>query len=189
MFNFRCYALELCEFSLDKFYEKPEKYRKLVPSQLDFMLQLSLGLEYIHNQNLIHRDIKPQNVLVISKPSDGCNPLAKWGDFGLSKTTTRGECTMSGQRGTNWYWAPEIWRMTRNKNYQLVKKDDTEKEITTNMTDIFSSGCVFFEFCTEGIHPFGEGSDIITNLSMAQSNPYNLNGKKITTYFFKQIGL
>jgi len=143
------------------------------------MLQLSLGLEHIHSQNLIHRDIKPENVLI--KFSNGI-PIVKWADFGLSKTIMREECILSGPRGTNWYWAPEIWKIWKYNNRRLDKSKKTDKKMMTIMSDIFSSGCVFFEFFTGGIHPFGDGSDIITNLSMEQSNPYNLKGSLI--FFF-----
>ncbi len=166
--------MELCRFSLDKVYRDPEKYQSFLPSQLEFMLQLSNGLEYIHSKNLIHRDIKPHNVL-ISKASDG-NPLVKWGDFGLSKKITREQCILSGHRGTDWYWAPEIWKMSKNNNDSLKKSNDDDNVITI-MSDIFSSGCVFFEFCTLGTHPFGDDEiQIKTNLSIEPSNPYNLNG-------------
>lgn len=140
------------------------------------MLQLSLGLEYIHKQNLIHRDIKPENVL-ISKSSDG-SPLAKWGDFGLSKAMEREECTMSGEKGTYCYWAPEIWKMW--KNGHLLGEKNADKKVMTIMSDIFSTGCVFFKFCTNGIHPFGDDEiQIKSNLSIEPSNPYNLKGNAL----------
>jgi len=83
---------------------------------------------------------------------------------------------MSGKRGTDWYWAPEIWKMWKNNNDRLEQSND-DKKVMTIMSDIFSTGCVFFEFCTCGIHPFGEGEmEIKTNLSMEPSNPYNLKG-------------
>lgn len=165
----------MCHFSLDKVYGDPENYRELVPNQLEFMLQLSFGLEYIHNQNLIHCNIKPHNVL-ISNSSVG-NTLAKWGGFGLSMTTTRGECILSRPWGTYLYWAPEIWKMWKN-NYDRLENSSTDKKVVTIMSDVFSTGCVFFEFCTDGIHPFGDGEfEIKTNLSIEQSNPYNLKGK------------
>lgn len=164
--------MELCELSLYKAFKDLKKYRILLPNPLEFMLQLSLGLEYIHNQNLIHRDIKPENVL-ISKSSDG-TPLVKWGDFGLSKEITKEECTMSGPKGTSLYWAPEIWKMWQNDDC-TQEKNKTDEKVVTIMSDIFSSGCVFFEFCTDGTHPFGDGEpQIKNNLSREPSIPSNL---------------
>ena len=156
--KYRFYALELCDVSLDKVYEEPEKYQGCLPSQLDFMLQLSHGLEYIHDQNLVHRGIKPGNVLITFKSSNVTGEsLAKWADFGLSKITdTRGRFEMSGQRGTDCYWAPEIhsfWdKLDRFKN-----KDADNSKVMTIMSDVFACGCVFFEFCTDRKHPFGDG--------------------------------
>jgi len=164
--------------SLDKVFKEKEKYQELLPNQLEFMLQLSLGLEYIHNQNLVHRDIKPGNVLISKCSNSTGQPLAKWADFGLSKTTdTRGIFDLSGQRGTKCYWAPEIhafWENTRLNRYEMKIGDEDEKEITV-MSDVFSSGCVFFEFCTGGVHPFGNGEAEI-NMNLIQSTPANLNG-------------
>lgn len=123
------------------------KYKGLLPSQLELMLQLSIGLDYIHNQNLVHRDIKSGNVLISFGTGE---PLAKWADFGLSKTTFRGKYDMSGPKGTECYWAPEIralWEYDRL--YRSKKKDAGDKEMTI-MSDVFASGCVFFEFCTGG---------------------------------------
>ena len=50
----------------------------------EILLQLAKGLEYIHNKKLIHRDIKPQNVLICIDPGNQ-QVVMKWGDFGLSK--------------------------------------------------------------------------------------------------------
>lgn len=187
---FRCFALELCDVSLDKVYEDRrnggEKYESLaLPSHLEFILQLSLGLEYIHCQNLVHRDIKSGNVL-ISKSSTDKNPLVKWADFGLVKTTSsRGEFEMSGKRGTDLYWAPEICNFWENAG-RFGTNSDCKRMIMTIMTDVFSSGIVFFEFCTEGVHPFGDGlTQIRTNL--LQSNPYNLKGNNKNIYYDNKI--
>jgi len=47
------------------------------------MLQVSLGLQYLHDSDIIHRDIKPSNILVFSSPSGQI--LYKLGDFGISR--------------------------------------------------------------------------------------------------------
>lgn len=181
-FRFRYFALELCDESLEKVFlpeKHPKKYKGPLPNEVDFMLQLSLGLEYIHKQNLVHRDIKPENVLISSSTGKA---VMKWSDFGLSKEVTKyGEYTMSGSRGTENYWAPEIFELVREKDRSLETNDDEDgadmdMKITV-MSDIFACACVFFKFVTKGIHPFGTNDDIAMNIR--QSNPTNLKSIKI----------
>jgi len=163
---------------LDKVFKEKEKYRELLPNQLEFMLQLSLGLEYIHNQNLVHRDIKPGNVLISMCSNTTGEPLAKWADFGLSKPTdTWGKFEMSGSRGTKCYWAPEIHALWENNSLNRYERkiDNEDRKVITVMSDVFSSGCVFFEFFTGGVHPFGNGEAVIY-MNLIQFNPINMDG-------------
>ncbi len=181
--NYRCYALELCEVSLDEVYKDPKKYRKFLPNQVEFILQLSLGLEYIHSQNLVHRDIKSGNVLLSKPVTEEEPPLAKWADFGFAKTTSNdGKYDLSGRsRGTELYWAPEICRIWEDYEHGSQESDDKKLITMTVMSDVFSSGCVFFEFCTEGTHPFGDKhKPIQIKDNLLQSNPYNLKGNVIS---------
>ena len=53
-----------------------------MPSTIDVLVQLSMGLEYVHEQKLVHRDIKPENVLIWVNPEKE-EVLMKWADFGL----------------------------------------------------------------------------------------------------------
>lgn len=100
-----------------------------------------LGLDYIHHQKLVRRDIKPDNVL-ISTPIAG-QEAVKWADYGLSKiTTSRG--VMSGSKGTENYWAPEIFFLVRKKDSSI---DDMQIDIKiTKMSDVLACGCVFYWF-------------------------------------------
>ena len=66
-----------------------------MPPREDVLYQLATGLEYIHKIGMIHRDIKPQNVLIWVNPKNE-QVLMKWADFGLSKEVNeRGTCSMS----------------------------------------------------------------------------------------------
>ena len=74
-------------------------------SQIKLILyQLIKGLEYLHNNNVLHRDIKPQNILLNNKGE------VKIGDFGLSRIF---QDNLKNKKYTNrvvtrWYRAPEL---------------------------------------------------------------------------------
>lgn len=75
----------MCQGSLDRLFlknEDPKKYRGQMPPKIDVLFQLALGLQYVHHERLVHRDIKPQNVLIQVNPENG-QVLMKWADYGL----------------------------------------------------------------------------------------------------------
>ncbi len=111
------------------------------------------GLAYLHEQSLMHRDIKPQNILI----SNNINPVLKWADFGFVKAVTaRGTHSFrSGINRTQEWAAPEILNLLRNHHPEDLRQRGTIK------SDIFSAGMVFFCWLTDGIHPFGDSSVII----------------------------
>lgn len=171
--SYRYFGFELCDASLDKVFlseKHPEKYNGLVPSEVDFMLQLSLGLEYIHDKKIAHRDIKPENVLISTSTGEA---VMKWSGFGSSKSTTKhGEYSLSGYRGTHHYWAPEMFALVMKAVHSKNAITDEDFKMT-KMIDIFACACVFFKFLTKGIHPFGTDSEEITT-NLRQSNPVNM---------------
>ena len=65
--------------------------------------QLLLALEYMHGQRVVHGDIKPPNILLMSKTG-----IIKLCDFGMSlRLPATGGVRVSGFRGTYVYMAPE----------------------------------------------------------------------------------
>lgn len=64
-----------------------------------------IGLAYMHDQGIIHRDIKESNIL-INVPSDS-EMTVKIGDFGLSVKSNLGISKSNGVKGTAYYMAPE----------------------------------------------------------------------------------
>jgi serine/threonine protein kinase len=66
------------------------------------MKQILEGIHYIHNKGMIHRDLKPQNILISS--SQQLEGTVKIADFGLG---TQGANSFIGRCGTLIYMAPE----------------------------------------------------------------------------------
>jgi serine/threonine-protein kinase/endoribonuclease IRE1 len=171
------FVLELCDASLDKLFLKendPEKYRGQMPPETEVLLQLAKGLEYIHQMGLVHRDIKPQNVL-IRLDTTTQQVVMKWADFGFSKRVNeRGTFTMSDVRGTYDYFAPEILKL-------LDEDSSPENEVQkrgTVKSDVFAEGLVFGYFLSKGVHPFGSSSYEIGK-NVRTRKPINLPSKSI----------
>ena len=95
--------------------------------KLDKMIEMTMGLEFLHAQNIIHRDIKPANILI----SDG---TVKLSDFGLSKCVTPADRTVVTSSGlsTIAFSAPELF--LRNPNGQVSYNENV---------DIFSLALTF----------------------------------------------
>lgn len=151
--------MELCDASLEKVFlpkDNPRKYLGPLPNDVDFMLQLSLGLEYIHSHNITHRNIEPGNVLISTSTG---TVLVKWSGLGCSKrTTNNGEFSMSGSRGMDAYLAPEM------ASFHVHDRGESRPMVITIKSDLFPFACVLFKFFTKGIHPFGSNyQEIMTN--------------------------
>ena len=134
--------------------------------QIKVILQLSEALQFIHSKKIIHHDIKPENILV---SNNGSSVNMKWTDFGHSKQINNGSDSMSGFRGTKFWMAPEIIHFNENESTALCFRK----------IDIFSAGCVFFFFLTNGVHPFGDEKKDESNLeqNIIDENMINESGK------------
>ncbi|CAF1602573.1 unnamed protein product, partial [Didymodactylos carnosus] len=67
-----------------------------------YIIMLLLGLEYLHDQWILHRDLKPNNLLIDRKGA------LKIADFGLSKFFGSPSRDMTHQVVTRWYRSPEL---------------------------------------------------------------------------------
>lgn len=73
------------------------------------MYQMTVALSYCHSRSVVHRDVKPENLMLVY-PSGGGDPDCKLIDFGLATTSVTGE--MRECIGTPKYMAPEVMRNT-----------------------------------------------------------------------------
>uniref|UniRef100_A0A674J140 mitogen-activated protein kinase n=1 Tax=Terrapene triunguis TaxID=2587831 RepID=A0A674J140_9SAUR len=89
-----------------------------------FMFQLLRGLAYIHQQHILHRDLKPQNLLV------SCLGELKLADFGLARAKSIPSQTYSSEVVTLWYRPPDV----------LLGATDYSSDL-----DIWSAGCILVE--------------------------------------------
>ena len=119
---------EFCSnLDLKSFINEHKKENKLINEQTIWTIILNLcnGIKKIHNNNMIHRDLKPGNIFI----SD--NYKIKIGDFGISKILNETNYAQTFA-GTLLYMAPE---MINGDKY-------------TNKVDIWALGCIIYELCT-----------------------------------------
>ena len=90
----------------------------------EWIIQLLKGLKYLHDNKIMHRDLKCANIFLMK------NGLVKIGDLNVSKITKSNMART--QTGTPYYIAPEIWK---DKPYDYK-------------CDIWSLGCIIYEICT-----------------------------------------
>ncbi|XP_059166098.1 serine/threonine-protein kinase/endoribonuclease IRE1-like isoform X2 [Physella acuta] len=165
--QFRYIALELCVATLHDYIER--KYVPPVPLQArDILHQAMSGIAHLHSLDIVHRDIKPQNVL-ISQPNAKHEIRVMISDFGLCKKLAAGRYSFSrrsGAAGTDGWIAPEML---------------SSEERTTCAVDIFSAGCVFYYVLTKGHHPFGNNLRRQANILTGESNLQQLQGDENCT--------
>jgi len=100
--------------------------------KLDLVAQLCAGLQYAHDQGIVHRDVKPANVFLLT---DGTVKLL---DFGIAKLTTSTMTRQGDVLGSASYMSPE----------QI-----TGAESVDGRADVFSTGIVLYELLA-GRKPF-----------------------------------
>lgn len=122
-----------------------EKYPRGIPpyNVKLFLFQLLRGLAYIHERKILHRDLKPQNLLI--------NEVGelKLADFGLARAKSVPSHTYSHEVVTLWYRPPDV--LLGSKDY-------------TTSLDMWGTGCIFVEMIT-GIALFPGMRDSIDQLN------------------------
>ncbi|XP_076930719.1 mitogen-activated protein kinase kinase kinase 1-like [Bidens hawaiensis] len=106
-----------------------QRYHLLDSQVSSYTRQILRGLKYLHDRDIVHRDVKCANILV------DANGSVKLTDFGLAKATKFND--VKSCKGTAFWMAPEVVNL-RNKGYGLA-------------ADIWSLGCTVLEMLTRSI--------------------------------------
>ena len=118
-------VFEYVEMDLKKFLKQSKG--SFEPGQIkSFVSQILKGTLECHKKRVIHRDLKPQNILVDTKTN-----TLKLADFGLARAFTIPIKTLTHEIETLWYRAPEV--LLGQKEYSLG-------------VDTWAIGCIFAEF-------------------------------------------
>lgn len=136
----RFIVLELChEQHLGQFLQNSPVYD--LELRLKFCTQIVDGMKYVHKKLIIHKDIKPANILLTLDLK--CIKIA---DFGLSQQIKSPNSMIFCENGfgTTGYRPPESF----GKNYISLKSDN------------FSLGVLFYYILSNGESPFGCQSDL-----------------------------
>ncbi len=146
---------------------------KFIPQDiaLTIVIDIARGLAHAHEKGVVHRDVKPANVLI------GNNGTVKIADFGLAQTQELISITITGSIvGTPAYMSPE---------QAVGKKVDCR-------SDIFSLGVVIYEMLT-GIKPFSGGNysavihEILTIVPPKPSEVNPLINKDVSSIIGKML--
>ncbi|XP_028612672.1 serine/threonine-protein kinase Nek11 [Grammomys surdaster] len=148
-----CIITEYCEGrDLDYKIQEYKEAGEVFPENqiVEWFLQLLLGVDYMHERRILHRDLKSKNIFLK-------NNLLKIGDFGVSRLLM-GSCELATTlTGTPHYMSPEA---LKHQGYDAK-------------SDIWSLACILYEMCCMD-HAFAGSSFLSVVLNIVEGNTPSL---------------
>ncbi|KAL8781979.1 MAG: hypothetical protein Q9213_005763 [Squamulea squamosa] len=127
-----------------------------------FMYQLLHGIAFCHENRVLHRDLKPQNLLINNKGQ------LKLADFGLARAFGIPVNTFSNEVVTLWYRAPDVLLGSRTYNTSI---------------DIWSAGCIMAEMYTgRPLFPGTTNEDQLQKIFRLMGTPSERSWPGITSF-------
>ena len=142
---------------------------------LQIAIQITRGLQAVHDKGIVHRDMKPENVFLLDQ--DGTHDFVKIVDFGIAKATSAASLTEDASSPLNVselekaLLAEEVaksgpWAKTETRAGQTIgtppymSPEQVQSLPVDYRTDQYALGCMLYEMLT-GVPPFsGEGSQV-----------------------------
>ena len=119
--------------------------REYLNKTIYIMLQVCNAIHYIHNQHIIHCDLKPSNIFI-----DHCSLNIKLFDFGIAQyaSTNANQTNTSTNTGTH-----------SNSKFTAYTEKYASIEMLSNkqtqtQDDIYGLGCIFYFLLSQGDHPY-----------------------------------
>ena len=143
-------VMEYCDGGdLSEFIQRNKETHFLLKEDLiwNIFLKITIGLATMHQLNILHRDLKPQNIFLTKKLE------VKIGDLGVARSLTKTPF-LKKVIGTPYYLSPEL----------------CDKKPYNFKSDVWALGCILYELCTYK-HPFNANCQASLILKILQNEP------------------
>ncbi|CAG8491710.1 9705_t:CDS:1 [Acaulospora morrowiae] len=156
-------VFEYMDQDLKKYMDTHGNHGALDPMTIKwFMYQMLLGIDFCHENRVLHRDLKPQNLL-INKAGN-----LKLADFGLARAFGIPVTTFSNEVVTLWYRSPDVLLGSRSYSTSI---------------DIWSAGCIMAEMYTgRPLFPGTTNEDQLIKIFRVMGTPNETTWQGVSQY-------